>query len=159
MIRRPPRSTRTYTLFPYTTLFRSNDWDLSRLRNMMLGGAPVMAEHMQWCYEHVNADLWLTSQSGGTDVASGFVGGVPIAPIHAGEIQGRCLGVDVESYDDGGQARLDAVGELVVRQPLPSMPLFFWNDDDGQRYRDAYFDVYPGIWLHVDYQIGRAPYR
>src|SRR3546814_1745930 len=95
-----------------------------------------MAEHMQWCYEHVNADLWLTSQSGGTDVASGFVGGVPIAPIHAGEIQGRCLGVDVESYDDGGQARLDAVGELVVRQPMPSMPLFFWNDDDGQRYRD-----------------------
>src|SRR3546814_4771318 len=86
-----------------------------------------MAEHMQWCYEHVNADLWLTSQSGGTDVASGFVGGVPIAPIHAGEIQGRCLGVDVESYDDGGQARLDAVGELVVRQHMPSMPLFFWN--------------------------------
>src|SRR3546814_9269321 len=94
MIRRPPRSTRTDTLFPYTTLFRS---------------------------------------------------------IHAGEIQGRCLGVDVESYDDGGQARLDAVGELVVRQPMPSMPLFFWNDDDGQRYRDAYFDVYPGIWRHGDY--------
>src|SRR3546814_4972037 len=86
---------------------------------------------------------------------------LPIAPIHAGEIQGRCLGVDVESYDDGGQARLDAVGELVVRQPMPSMPLFFWNDDDGQRYRDAYFDVYPGIWRHGDYlrinaQIGRA---
>src|SRR3546814_15011394 len=114
-----------------------NDWDLSRLRNMMLGGAPVMAEHMQWCYEHVNADLWLTSQSGGTDVASGFVGGVPIAPIHAGEIQGRCLGVDVESYDDGGQARLDAVGELVVRPPMPSMPLFFWQEHGRAACRES----------------------
>ncbi|NKF21853.1 acetoacetate--CoA ligase [Solimonas marina] len=129
----------------------AQDYDLSRLRSMMLGGAPVMPEHMQWCYTHINADLWLTSQSGGTDVASGFVGGVPTQPVYPGEIQARCLGVDVESYDDAGQPCLDAVGELVVRQPMPSMPLRFWNDDDAERYRQSYFTTWPGVWRHGDY--------
>jgi acetoacetyl-CoA synthetase len=126
-------------------------YDLSRLDSILLGGAPVMPEHMQWCYEHLHPDIWVTSQSGGTDVASGFVGGVPLLPVHAGEIQARLLGVDVHSLDDDGQRLIGKVGELVVGQPMPSMPLCFWGDEDGQRYFDSYFDVYPGQWRHGDY--------
>ncbi|HRQ58863.1 MAG TPA: acetoacetate--CoA ligase [Azoarcus taiwanensis] len=126
-------------------------FDLSRMQGVLLGGSPATPESMQWCYEHVKRDLWVTSQSGGTDVASGFVGASPTLPVRAGEIQTRMLGVDVHACDDDGQPVLDTQGELVVMQPMPSMPLFFWGDTDGSRYREAYFDVFPGKWRHGDY--------
>ncbi|MDO9125813.1 MAG: acetoacetate--CoA ligase, partial [Parvibaculum sp.] len=96
-------------------------------------------------------DMWVTSQSGGTDVASAFVGGVPTLPVHAGEIQARCLGVDVHAFDDEGKSVIGEVGELVVSKPMPSMPLFFWNDEGGHRYHDSYFDTYTDHWRHGDY--------
>lgn len=125
--------------------------DLARVRSILLGGSPVMPEHMTWCYECINDDLWVTSQSGGTDVASGFVGGVPLLPVYAGEIQARLLGVDVHAFDEAGDPVIDDVGELVVCKPMPSMPLYFWNDRDGSRYRDSYFTDFPGRWRHGDY--------
>lgn len=126
-------------------------FDLSRVTGILLGGSPVTPESMVWCYEHISRDLWLTSQSGGTDVSSGFVGASPTLPVYAGEIQTPMLGVDVQAYDDTGQPVVDQVGELVVVQPMPSMPLCFWNDPGDQRYRESYFDVYPGKWRHGDY--------
>jgi acetoacetyl-CoA synthetase len=126
-------------------------YDLSRIDSMLVAGSPVMPEHMQWCYDNVQSRLWLTSQSGGTDVATAFVGSSPLMAVHAGEIQTRCLGVDACALDEAGNVIVDQVGELVVRQPMPSMPLYFWNDPGNQRYRDSYFDVYPGLWRHGDY--------
>lgn len=126
-------------------------YDLSRFEGILLGGSPVTPESMAWCYENIKADLWVTSQSGGTDVSSGFVGASPTLPVHAGEIQTRMLGVDAQAYDDAGEPVIDAVGELVVTQPMPSMPLYFWNDDDDRRYRESYFEVFPGKWRHGDY--------
>lgn len=125
--------------------------DLSSLRSILLGGSPVMPEHMAWCYESLGPDLWVTSQSGGTDVASGFVGGVPLLPVYAGEIQARLLGVDVHAFNNEGEPVIGEVGELVVRKPMPSMPLCFWGDADGSRYRDSYFTEFPGMWRHGDY--------
>lgn len=131
---------------------RPNEFfDLRRMDSILLGGSPVMPEHMLWCYENIGPDLWVTSQSGGTDVASAFVGGVPLLPVHAGEIQARLLGVDVHAYDDAGHPIVNEVGELVVAKAMPSMPLYFWNDEGMSRYRDSYFDVYPGKWRHGDY--------
>ena len=126
-------------------------YDLGAMDSILLGGSPVMPEHMEWCYDNIRSDIWVTSQSGGTDVASAFVGGMPTLPGYAGEIQTRCLGVDVHAFDDDGNEIVDAVGELVVSKPMPSMPLFFWNDEGGHRYRDSYFDTYPGHWRHGDY--------
>jgi acetoacetyl-CoA synthetase len=125
--------------------------DLSRIDSMLVAGSPVMPHHMEWCYRNVQEDLWLTSQSGGTDVATAFVGSTPLLPVHAGEIQTRCLGVDVCALDDAGRVVVDEVGEMVVRQPMPSMPLYLWNDPHHRRYRESYFDVYPGLWRHGDY--------
>ncbi len=126
-------------------------YDLSAMDSILLGGSPVMPEHMEWCYDNIRSDIWVTSQSGGTDVASAFVGGMPTLPGYAGEIQTRCLGVDVHAFDDDGNEIVDAVGELVVSKPMPSMPLFFWNDEGGHRYHDSYFDTYAGHWRHGDY--------
>jgi acetoacetyl-CoA synthetase len=89
--------------------------------------------------------------SGGTDVATAFVGPCPLLPLRAGVIQCRALGAKVEAYDEGGKPVLDEVGELVLTEPMPSMPIFFWNDEDGHRYRDSYFGVYPGVWRHGDW--------
>ena len=126
-------------------------YDVSAIEGVLLTGSPATPESMQWLYDNVNADLWVTSQSGGTDVASGFVSGACILPVYAGEIQARALGVDVVAYDDAGVAVVGAVGELVVRQPMPSMPLYFWNDADGRRYRESYFETFPGVWRHGDF--------
>ena len=126
-------------------------YDLGAIEGILLGGSPVTPESMAWCYEHINSDLWVTSQSGGTDVATGFVGASPTLPVHAGEIQARLLGMDVRAWDAQGHELVDQVGELVVCQPAPSMPLYFWGDESGQRYRESYFEVYPGIWRHGDY--------
>lgn len=126
-------------------------YDLSKMDSILLGGSPVMPEHMEWCFGNLRPDIWVTSQSGGTDVASAFVGGMPTLPVHAGEIQTRCLGVDVHAFDETGQAITGEVGELVVSKPMPSMPLYFWNDEGGRRYYESYFDTYEGHWRHGDY--------
>jgi acetoacetyl-CoA synthetase len=128
-----------------------NTYDLSRLEGILLGGSPVTPEAMHWCYENIKADLWVTSQSGGTDVSSGFVGASPTLPVYAGEIQTAMLGVDVQAWNDAGEPVVGEVGELVVTQPMPSMPLCFWNDRDNRRYRESYFEVFPGTWRHGDY--------
>jgi len=121
------------------------------LEGILLSGSPVTPESMQWLYDAVKQDLWVTSQSGGTDICAGFVTGATTEPVYAGEIQVRGLGVDVQAYDDAGRAVIGEVGELVCCQPLPSMPLHFWNDPDMQRYRESYFAEYPGKWRHGDF--------
>ncbi len=126
-------------------------FDLSRLESVTLAGSPVSAECMQWIYENVKSDLWVASGSGGTDCCTGFVGGVSMLPVYAGEIQARALGCAAFAYDGEGREVVDEVGELVITQPMPSMPVKFWNDPQDQRYRESYFDVYPGIWRHGDF--------
>lgn len=125
--------------------------DVSHIEGIILSGSPAGPEVFAWMYEHVKEDLWLTSQSGGTDIASGFVGAIPIEPVHAGEIQVRALGADVQAFDDAGNVLTNKVGELVVRQPMPSMPLYFWNDENNERYKESYFTVYPRVWRHGDF--------
>lgn len=126
-------------------------YDLSKLKSLFSTGAPLSSDAYKWVYEHVKKDIWLSSSSGGTDVCSGFVGGVSILPVRIGEIQGRSLGVHVEAFDEQGNSLVNDVGELVITKPMPSMPLYFWNDHDGARYFDSYFDTYLGIWKHGDW--------
>lgn len=126
-------------------------FDLSRLEAALLGGAPSTPETFKWFYDNVKQDLWVTSQSGGTELCSGFVGASPTLPVHAGEIQTRCLGMDVRAWSDDGKEVIDEVGELVCLKPFPSMPIYFWGDTDGKRYHEAYFDVFPGVWRHGDF--------
>ncbi|WP_354701486.1 Acetyl-coenzyme A synthetase [Paraconexibacter sp. AEG42_29] len=126
--------------------------DLSRLTAIGATGSPLSPEGFRWVYEHVGADTWLFSTSGGTDVCTAFVGGVPTEPVYLGELQSRSLGCDVQAWDeDGSELPAGAVGELVLTQPMPSMPVFFWGDEDGSRYHDSYFAMYPGIWRHGDW--------
>ncbi|MFD2473601.1 acetoacetate--CoA ligase [Amycolatopsis silviterrae] len=126
--------------------------DLTALRLSGLGstGSPLPASTSQWIHK-VLPDTWLAAASGGTDIVSGFAGGVPTLPSYPGEMQARILGVALESWDEQGNPRTDEVGELVVTRPMPSMPLYFWNDPDGARYHDAYFSTYPGVWRHGDW--------
>jgi acetoacetyl-CoA synthetase len=126
-------------------------YDLSRLRSVGSTGSPLSVEGFAWVYQHVGAQVWLASISGGTDLCTAFVGGCPLLPVRAGEIQCRCLGARVEARDERGQPVIGEVGELVISAPMPSMPLFFWNDPGGQRYLDSYFGMYPGIWRHGDW--------
>jgi acetoacetyl-CoA synthetase len=125
--------------------------DLSSLRGLGSTGAPLPAEGFSWVYEAVSDTLQLQSLSGGTDVCTGFVGGVPLLPVYAGEIACRCLGARVEARSSDGTPVIGELGELVITAPMPSMPIGFWNDPDGERYRDAYFDLYPGVWRHGDW--------
>ncbi|WBC14078.1 acetoacetate--CoA ligase [Micromonospora sp. WMMA1998] len=125
--------------------------DLSALRGLGSTGAPLPAEGFTWVYENVGDRLQLQSLSGGTDVCTGFVGGVPLLPVHAGEIACRALGAKVEARAADGSAVIGQLGELVITEPMPSMPVGFWNDPDGARYREAYFEVYPGVWRHGDW--------
>lgn len=126
-------------------------FDLSRLTTVLMSGSPATPEAFEWFYEHVKRDLWVTSSSGGTEICSGFVGGCPTLPVYAGEIQTRMLGMDVHAWDDAGAELVDAVGELVVTKPFPSMPAFFWNDAGGKRYRESYFEHFDGVWRHGDF--------
>ncbi len=126
-------------------------YDMSRITSILLGGSPVAPEQMVWCLENLHDDIWITSQSGGTDIASGFVGACPLLPVHGGEIQCRCLGVDAHAFNEAGEPVIGEVGELVVSKPMPSMPLYFWNDADMSRYRSSYYEDYPGHWRHGDY--------
>jgi acetoacetyl-CoA synthetase len=114
-------------------------------------GAPLPPEGFDWVYEAVGRDLQLQSLSGGTDVCTGFVGSAPLLPVIEGVIACRCLGSKVEAYDPAGRPVTDELGELVITAPMPSMPVGFWNDPDGKRYREAYFDVFPGVWRHGDW--------
>jgi acetoacetyl-CoA synthetase len=125
--------------------------DTSRLRGLGSTGAPLPGEGFSWVYENVSPTLLLQSLSGGTDLCTGFVGGVPLLPVWRGEISGRCLGAKVEAYDRAGRPVIGALGELVITEPMPSMPVGFWGDESGQRLREAYFDAYPGVWRHGDW--------
>ncbi|MDX6610727.1 MAG: acetoacetyl-CoA synthetase, partial [Solirubrobacterales bacterium] len=125
--------------------------DLSRLGAVGSTGSPLSPEGFDWIYEHIGADTWLFSTSGGTDLCTAFVGGVSLLPVYRGELQGRALGAAVEAWDEEGRAVVDEVGELVVTAPMPSMPVCFWGDEDGSRYRGSYFEMYPGVWRHGDW--------
>jgi acetoacetyl-CoA synthetase len=125
--------------------------DLSRLRSVGSTGAPLPPEGYAWVYEHVARDLLLVSASGGTDVCTAFVAGSPLLPVRAGVIACRCLGAKVEAYDDRGQPVIGERGELVLSAPMPSMPVGFWDDPGGARYRAAYFEDLPGVWRHGDW--------
>jgi acetoacetyl-CoA synthetase len=125
--------------------------DLSALSAVGSTGSPLSADGFQWVYDELGSDTWLFSTSGGTDVCTAFVGGVPTLPVYRGELQARALGCDVQSWDEEGNAHLGKVGELVIAKPMPSMPIYFWGDDDGSRLRESYFDMYPGAWRHGDW--------
>jgi acetoacetyl-CoA synthetase len=125
--------------------------DLSKLRAVGSTGSPLSPEGFRWIYDHVGSDTWLFSTSGGTDLCTAFVGGCPLVPVYEGELQARSLGAAVESWDPDGRPHIGRVGELVITEPMPSMPLYLWNDPDGERYRESYFDTYPGIWRHGDW--------
>jgi acetoacetyl-CoA synthetase len=125
--------------------------DLSALRAVGATGAPLPAEGFRWVYESVSPDVLLSPISGGTDVCSAFVGGSPLTPVWEGEIPCRYLGVAAEAFDEDGRPVVGEQGELVVTQPMPSMPVGFWGDDDGSRYSAAYFEHFPGVWRHGDW--------
>jgi acetoacetyl-CoA synthetase len=125
--------------------------NLSALHTLGSTGSPLPAESYRWVYAHVKRDLWLVSIAGGTDLAGALLTGLPTLPVYEGEMQCRALGLKVEAWDDAGKPLIDDVGELVCTEPFPSMPLYFWNDADGRRYRESYFEVFPGVWRHGDW--------
>jgi len=125
--------------------------DLSKLRGLGSTGAPLPSEGFEWVYRQVKEDLLLASASGGTDMCTAFVGGVPLVPVYSGEISCRCLGAKVEAFSPDGTPIVGSLGELVITRPMPSMPVGFWADRDGERYKAAYFDTYPGVWRHGDW--------
>lgn len=125
--------------------------DLRRLRGVGSTGSPLAAEAYEWIYRHVGQDVLLATISGGTDIVAAFVGACPILPLYSGEMQCRSLGVAVHAFDEHGKAHIEEVGELVVTEPMPSMPLYFWNDAGGKRYQESYFDTYAGYWRHGDW--------
>ena len=126
-------------------------YELSHLTGISLAGSPATPGSMAWFYSNVKKDLWVANGSGGTDCCTGFVGGVPTLPVYAGEIQAPSLGVSVRAFNEKGESVVDEVGELVITQPLPSMPVGFWNDPDNRRYRESYFEEFPGVWRHGDF--------
>lgn len=126
-------------------------FDLSRIRAVGSTGSPLTPEGFDWVYGRVGQHVWLFSTSGGTDVCTSFLGGVPILPVRRGELQAPALGVAAAAWDPRGRPVVGAVGELVVTEPMPSMPIRLWGDDSGERLRDAYFDTYPGVWRHGDW--------
>jgi acetoacetyl-CoA synthetase len=129
-----------------------NAYDLSGLRSVGSTGSPLPPEAFGWVYEHLKSDVWLSSMAGGTDVCTAWVGGNPLLPVYQGEIQCRCLGCAMESWDDDRYpVPPGEVGEMVVTKPMPCMPVFFWNDPDGVKYRSSYFEYYPGVWRHGDW--------
>jgi acetoacetyl-CoA synthetase len=132
-------------------LHPANDVDLSSLRSIGSTGSTLPPEGFDWIYKKVKRDLWLSSMSGGTDVCSAFVGGNPTLPVYSGEIQCRALGCKLEAFDEAGKPVIDEVGEMVITSPMPSMPIYFWNDPEHKRYHESYFEMYPGVWRHGDW--------
>ncbi len=129
----------------------NRQFDLSRLRALGSTGSPLPPAGFQWVYDNVNRHLALESISGGTDVCTAFLGGIRLQPIYAGELQGPSLGASIQSFNEAGQPVINEVGELVITEPLPSMPLYFWNDPGMARYKDSYFEMFPGVWRHGDW--------
>ncbi|AZQ70631.1 acetoacetate--CoA ligase [Streptomyces luteoverticillatus] len=130
------------------------DLDLSRVRCVATTGSPLPPDGFRWIHDEFvesAGDMWIASVSGGTDVCSCFAGAVPTLPVYIGELQAPCLGTDLQAWDAHGKPVVDEVGELVVTNPMPSMPIHFWNDPDGHRYRESYFEMFPGVWRHGDW--------
>jgi len=127
------------------------DFNLSALRSLSSTGSTLPPEGFAWVYKAVKPDLWLVSMSGGTDVCSAFVGGNPMWPVYPGEIQCRALGCALETYDEDGEPVKNEMGEMVITQPMPSMPIYFWNDPKFKRYTESYFETFPGVWRHGDW--------
>ena len=125
--------------------------DLSSIKAIGSTGSPLPPEGFRWVYENVKGDVWLASVSGGTDIVSGFLAACPLLPVHASELQCSGLGIKAAAFDEDGNKLIDQVGELVITEPMPSMPLFLWNDPDNKRYLESYFDLYPGVWRHGDW--------
>ncbi len=125
--------------------------DLSALRAVGSTGSPLTPEGFQWVYDELGSDTWLFSTSGGTDMCTAIVGGVPTLPVYLGELQARSLGASIEAWSEEGKPLVNEVGELVLTKPMPSMPLFLWGDPSGERYRDSYFSMWPGVWRHGDW--------
>jgi acetoacetyl-CoA synthetase len=126
-------------------------FDLSSIRSLGVAGSPLALEGFEWLYDQLGPDVFVNNGSGGTDVCTGLVQGNVMIPVYAGEIAGRCLAVDTAAFDEDGDEVVGELAELVIRRPMPSMPVGFWNDPDGARYRAAYFDHYPGVWRHGDW--------
>lgn len=124
---------------------------LNSLRSIGSTGSTLPPEGFEWIYSQVKSNVWLASISGGTDVCSAFVGGNPLLPVYAGEIQCRALGSKVEAFDETGKPVIEKVGEMVITKPLPSMPVYFWNDEKFERYTESYFEMFPGVWRHGDW--------
>ncbi len=141
----------------YITYLRSQGFrpgktfDLSALREISQTGSPLSAEGFQYVYQEIKKDLHFNSIAGGTDINGCFAAGSPTLPVYAGELQGPALGMKVKAYDEKGKPIFDRQGELVCEAPSPSMPLYFWDDPKGEKYRSAYFELYPGVWRHGDY--------
>ncbi|HEX5172817.1 MAG TPA: acetoacetate--CoA ligase [Gaiellaceae bacterium] len=125
--------------------------DLAGLDSVGSTGSPLAPEGFDWVRDNLGEDVWLFSTSGGTDACTAFVGGVPTLPVYRGELQARALGTKVEAWSEDGRPLVDEVGELVITEPMPSMPLYLWGDDDGSRYRESYFSTFPGVWRHGDW--------
>jgi acetoacetyl-CoA synthetase len=125
--------------------------ELPALKSIGSTGSPLPPEGFRWVYEQVKDDVWLFSTSGGTDLCTAFIGACPILPVYEGELQAPALGASVQAWNEDGEPVVGEVGELVITEPMPSMPLFFWNDPDGERYRESYFDMFPGVWRHGDW--------
>jgi acetoacetyl-CoA synthetase len=124
---------------------------LDSVRAILSTGSTLAPQAFDFVYEKIKKDVCLSSMSGGTDLIGSFVGGVPVLPVWRGEIQGSTVGMEIQVFDDDGKAIIGEKGELVCTKAFPSMPLGFWGDDDGRRYHEAYFDVYPNVWCHGDY--------
>ena len=128
----------------------AREFDLTAIRGLGSTGAPLPPEGFRWVYDHVNSELMLNSFAGGTDLCTGFMGACPILAVRAGEITCRLLGANLDVYDDDGRPLVDRAGELVITAPMPSMPLFLWNDRGDRRYAESYFEMFPGVWRHGD---------
>jgi acetoacetyl-CoA synthetase len=129
----------------------NQQFDLSKIRAVGSTGSPLTPDGFRWIYTNINSHLALESLSGGTDLCTAFVGGVRNQPIYSGEIQGASLGAKVQAFNEAGEPVVGEVGELVITEPMPSMPIYFWNDPDQQRYINSYFDMFPNVWRHGDW--------
>jgi acetoacetyl-CoA synthetase len=127
------------------------DYDLSFLKEIWQTGSPLLSEGFEYVYREIKEDLHFNSSAGGTDINGCFCTGSPVLPVYAGQLQSPALGMKIKAYDEHGKPVYDRQGELVCEAPAPCMPLYFWNDPDGKKYREAYFEVYPNVWRHGDY--------
>ena len=131
----------------------SRNFNLEHIRSIGSTGSPLPPEAFAYVYQKIKSDVWLCSMSGGTDVCTAFIGGCPIVPVYQGEIQCRALGCALEAWNDNSEPTTNEVGEMIIKSPMPSMPIYFWNDPDYKRYTESYFEMFPGVWRHGDWII------